>query len=62
MYDLNNGLYEVSFLPLKPGVYAARVWLDYTLCDGLRDPPAGWFINGKLVLEFSNQTNLTLIK
>ena len=46
VYDLNNGLYEVVFLPVKPGVYTANVWLDYTMCDGLREPPDGWFING----------------
>ena len=46
--DLNNGTYEVLFLPLEPGFYTAQVWLDYTLCDGLREPPADWFIHGKL--------------
>ena len=44
--DHNNGLYEVLFLVVVPGVYAAQVYLDYTLCDGLRDPPENWFVNG----------------
>ena len=44
--DLQNGLYEVLFLAAVPGRYYAQVILDYTLCDGLREPPAGWFVNG----------------
>ena len=47
VFDLNNGLYEVLFLVLEPGSYTAQVWLDYTLCDGVREPPDDWFIKGK---------------
>ncbi|XP_031549949.1 uncharacterized protein LOC116287413 [Actinia tenebrosa] len=44
--DHDNGLYEVVMLITEPGNYSANIYLDYTLCDGLREPPTGWFING----------------
>lgn len=44
--DHNNGSYEASFLLTRPGVYNAEIYLDYTLCDGYKDPPEGWFIKG----------------
>ena len=46
VFDLSNGLYEVLFLVLEPGSYTAQIWLDYTLCDGYRDPPENWFQEG----------------
>lgn len=48
--DLKNGSYEVLFLVMEPGVYQVEVMLDYTLCNGLRDPPADWFIKGETAL------------
>ena len=45
--DLKNGQYEVIFMPLDPGRYRAEIYLDYSLCDGFRDPPEDWFIRGK---------------
>ena len=44
--DLKNGTYEVKFLVLESGKYKAYVHLDYTLCDGIKDPPPHWFIHG----------------
>lgn len=44
--DQNDGTYEVLFLPMEPGNYTADVFLDYSLCDGYRDPPDDWFIQG----------------
>jgi len=44
--DSNNGSYEASFLLTTAGVYSAEIYLDYTLCDGYKDPPVGWFIKG----------------
>ncbi len=46
--DFGNGSYEVKFLALEPGKYHAKIHLDYTLCDGIKDPPPHWFIKGKL--------------
>lgn len=44
--DHRNGSYEVLFLPMEHGVYRAEIMLDYSLCNGLRDPPVDWFIKG----------------
>ena len=46
VWDLGNGLYEVMFLAMEPGHYSAQITLDFTLCDGLREPPVDWFITG----------------
>lgn len=46
VWDLENGMYEVLFLVMEPGNYSAQIILDFTLCDGLRDPPVDWFIIG----------------
>ena len=44
--DHKNGVYEVFFMITEPGKYYADVVLDYTLCDGMKDPPVDWFIKG----------------
>ena len=44
--DHSNGTYEVLFLAMEAGVYKANITLDFTLCNGLRDPPVDWFIVG----------------
>ena len=44
--DQDDGTYEVMFLALEPGNYSATVFLDYTLCEGYRDPPEDWYIKG----------------
>ncbi|CAB3980120.1 Hypothetical predicted protein, partial [Paramuricea clavata] len=46
VFDLGNGSYEVVFLIVEPGIYHVDITLDYTLCDGFRDPPKDWFIIG----------------
>jgi hypothetical protein len=46
--DHRNGSYEVLFLPMEPGTYRVEITLDYSLCNGLRDPPFDWFIKGIL--------------
>lgn len=47
VFDHRNGTYEVLFLIMDPGVYKLEISLDYSLCDGYRDPPRNWFILGK---------------
>ena len=47
IFDHQNGTYEAMALIMEPGNYMVRVILDYTLCDGLRDPPKNWFRAGK---------------
>ena len=47
--DHGNGTYEVLFLILEPGTYFASIVLDYSLCDGMKNPPDYWFMIGKLL-------------
>ncbi|XP_067031882.1 uncharacterized protein [Acropora muricata] len=44
--DQNNGKYQVTFLALEPGKYEVEVVLEYSQCDGYKDPPKDWFIKG----------------
>ncbi|XP_068682072.1 uncharacterized protein [Montipora foliosa] len=44
--DHNNGTYQVTFLALEPGKYDVEVVLEYSQCDGYKDPPKNWFIKG----------------
>ena len=46
VFDFNNGTYEALALLMEPGLYTLDVKLDYTLCDGLRNPPVEWFHKG----------------
>ena len=64
--DHGNGTYEVLFLILEPGTYFASVVLDYSLCDGMKNPPDYWFMIGKLwqrlgalIFYLRNQGNIT---
>ena len=45
--DHQNGLYEVLMLITEPGTYKTEIYLDFTLCDGYRDPPHNWFQIGE---------------
>ena len=44
--DNMDGTYEASFLVTEPGFYHVILSLEYTLCDGLKDPPPHWFNKG----------------
>ena len=46
VFDHKNGTYEVVFLLIEPGVYHLHIVLDYSLCDGLKDPPVDWYKKG----------------
>ena len=48
VFDHNNGTYEAIFLITEPGVYQLMIYLDYSLCDGFKDPPGNWFIIGDI--------------
>ena len=50
--DHDDGTYEVMFLALEPGNYSTQIFLDYTLCDGYRDPPANWYMKGANVFVY----------
>ena len=44
VFDHENGIYEILFLIMEPGNYQVVIFLDFSLCDGLKEPPADWFI------------------
>ena len=46
VFDYGNGTYEIAFWCYDFGVYFVSIYLDYSLCNGLRDPPKDWFIRG----------------
>ena len=46
VFDHNNGIYEVIFLLMEAGDYGVEITLDYTLCDGFKDPPVDWYKKG----------------
>ena len=48
VFDHENGTYEILFLIMEPGNYRVMIFLDFSLCDGLKEPPADWFINGNV--------------
>ena len=51
VFDHQNGTYEAMALLVDPGNYTIRAYLDYSLCDGLRDPPENWFRIGECLLS-----------
>ena len=55
VFDHNNGTYEALFLIMEPGVYQLMIYLDYSLCDGFRDPPRDWFIKGNAQGKFQKE-------
>ncbi|KAL9954316.1 hypothetical protein ACROYT_G041837 [Oculina patagonica] len=55
VFDHNNGTYEALFLITEPGVYHLMIYLDYSLCDGFRDPPRDWFIKGNAQGKFQKE-------
>lgn len=44
--DNGDGTYEVLFLIIEDGDYEAKIFLDYSLCHGFKDPPPFWFMKG----------------
>eukprot|EP00794_Sanderia_malayensis_P020481 gene20481-22497_t len=46
IFDHNNGTYEVLFLCEDEGEYNVYIYLDYSMCNGLMDPPENWFAKG----------------
>ena len=48
--DHGNGTYEVLFLAMDAGVYFVNITLDFTLCDGFKDPPVNWFVTGEFLI------------
>ena len=55
LFDHNNGTYEALFLIMEPGIYQLLIYLDYSLCDGFKDPPRDWFIQGNAQGKFQRE-------
>ncbi|XP_066925197.1 uncharacterized protein [Clytia hemisphaerica] len=56
--DHRNGSYEFRFVPVVSGTYQALIWLEYTLCAGLKEPPPDWFIKGTVQGKEQKQGSL----
>lgn len=56
VFDHGDGTYEVLFLAMEAGVYTANITLDFTLCNGFKDPPSDWFIVGKFLFVMHRRT------
>ena len=56
--DLGNGVYEGGFVIGERGEFELVCYLEYSLCDGLRDPPPHWFKKGKLFRSPSKRSSL----
>lgn len=50
VFDHENGTYEAIALIMEAGKYTVHAYLDYSLCDGLRDPPKNWFNLGAFLI------------
>ncbi|PFX19399.1 hypothetical protein AWC38_SpisGene16185 [Stylophora pistillata] len=61
LFDHNNGTYEALFLIMEPGIYQLMINLDYSLCDGFRDPPSDWFIKGNAQGKYQKDGLLGLL-
>ena len=48
VFDRMDGTYEVIFKIYKKGKYTLELTLEHSVCDGLRDPPLGWFEKGDM--------------
>ncbi|KAL9973064.1 hypothetical protein ACROYT_G019473 [Oculina patagonica] len=46
VFDNGDGTYDVLFLIIEYGDYEAKIFLDYSLCHGFKDPPSYWFKKG----------------
>ena len=44
--DNMDGTYVGQFEVMEYGNYTMHVVLEYSLCDGIRDPPTWWFKKG----------------
>ena len=46
LFDFNNGEYSGVFQIPKPGNYELQITLEYSVCEGMTDPPSNWFTKG----------------
>eukprot|EP00112_Aurelia_sp_Birch-Aquarium-sp1_P022104 Seg6118.2 transcript_id=Seg6118.2/GoldUCD/mRNA.D3Y31 product="hypothetical protein" protein_id=Seg6118.2/GoldUCD/D3Y31 len=55
VFDKLDGTYELRFRIFEPGNYSVDLVLEHSICDGLRDPPFGWFAKGNVHGHFQEQ-------
>lgn len=53
--DCMDGKYNIAFLPLIASNFTLELILEHSTCDGLRDPPTGWFERGDIHGHFQEQ-------
>lgn len=56
--DNIDGTYEILFRIYENGWYELEMMLEYSMCDGLRDPPMGWFESGDMQGHFQHSSHL----
>ena len=61
VFDHENGSYEAIALLMEPGEYNVQIMLEYTLCEGMWDPPGHWFRAGKCFLSI-HTTHAIILK
>ena len=61
VFDHQNGTYEAIALLVETGTYNVRAYVDYSLCDGLRDPPEDWFRVGDAQGRFQPNERLGVV-
>ena len=61
VFDHRNGTYEALFLIVEPGEYRVETHLDFSLCDGFRDPPENWFRIGSWKDSLCLYLSLTIV-
>ena len=47
-YLMNHPLFSFKFLTMISGPHRLKISLEYTLCDGIKEPPPDWFVRGNL--------------
>ena len=55
VFDKLDGTYELQFRIFEPGNYSVDLVLEHSICDGLKDPPFGWFAKGNVHGHFQEQ-------
>ncbi|XP_066921499.1 uncharacterized protein [Clytia hemisphaerica] len=56
VFDLQNGSYDAIALLRTPGFYRVQVLLEYTLCNGIKEPQTEWYVNAHCASSKNNNT------
>ena len=50
--DHRNGTYSAYFAVPEAGNYTFDLYLEHSMCEGIVDPPTGWFSKGKIYFKW----------